>query len=127
MRQFLYLTIFSLSFVTNHAFQCVTMTLSTRSSNRRSFLSKSAFLASTIATGASANAATPTIYTTSKGVKYAIVKDLEKGAKKNAPQPGDIVAIEYTGYLTSGQVREILSSCDKLISQLKISSFFSDF
>jgi hypothetical protein len=48
--------------------------------------------------------ATPTIYTTSKGVKYAITKDLDKNVKKNAPQPGDIVAIEYTGYLTSGQV-----------------------
>lgn len=127
MRQFLYLTIFALSFVTNHAFQCVTMTLSTRSSNRRSFLSKSAFVASTIATGASANAATTTIYTTSKGVKYAIVKDLEKGAKKNAPQPGDIVAIEYTGYLTTGQVREILSSCYKSFPSSKLVLFFQIF
>lgn len=45
----------------------------------------------------------PTIYTTEKGVKYVITKDAPSGSK--TPQSGDIVAVEYTGYLTSEQVR----------------------
>ena len=44
------------------------------------------------------------IYNTSKGVKYAITKDLKKGAKETYPQPGDIVAVDFTGYKTNGQI-----------------------
>lgn len=46
------------------------------------------------------------ITTLPSGVKYAVLK--EPTAKKPvAPLPGDIVAIEYTGYLSNGQVSEI--------------------
>lgn len=44
--------------------------------------------------------AAPTIYKLNSGVKYAITKDSDKGY----PQPGDIVAIDYTGYLTNGAI-----------------------
>ena len=45
----------------------------------------------------------PQILNTPSGIKYAITRPVEKGI---APQLGDIVAIEYTGYLTNGQVRK---------------------
>lgn len=48
-----------------------------------------------------ANAA-PEIVKTASGVKYAITKAASNGI---APLKGDIVAIEYTGYLSNGQVR----------------------
>merc|ERR1711990_339855 len=35
------------------------------------------------------------------GIKYAVLKDSDKASR---PQKGDIVAIEYTGYLTSGAI-----------------------
>lgn len=44
----------------------------------------------------------PSIYTTEKGVKYAILKDAGKGGA--SPYAGDIVAVEYTGYLTNGKI-----------------------
>ena len=44
----------------------------------------------------------PEIFKTASGVKYAITQSVTKGV---APQQGDIVAIEYTGYLSNGQVR----------------------
>lgn len=47
-----------------------------------------------------ANAA-PEILNTENGVKYAILK---KATEKGFPQKGDIVAIEYTGYLANGQI-----------------------
>lgn len=47
--------------------------------------------------------AAPTINNTPNGIKYATLKKPE--GKATRPQEGDIVAIEYTGYLTSGQVR----------------------
>ena len=71
-------------------------------SNRRSFLSTS------IATVAAASLAQPSfaapeIYNTESGIKYAITK--QPTAKKPvAPLQGDIVGVEYTGYLTNGQV-----------------------
>ena len=52
-----------------------------------------------------ANAA-PEILKTAAGIKYAITKPVTKGAY---PQPKDIVAIEYTGYLSNGQVSYPLS------------------
>jgi FKBP-type peptidyl-prolyl cis-trans isomerase len=40
---------------------------------------------------------------TENGIKYAVTKPADnKGSA--SPQTGDIVAIEYTGYLTSGQI-----------------------
>ena len=46
-------------------------------------------------------AASPEILKTENGIKYAITKATSTG---NIPQQGDIVAIEYTGYLSNGQV-----------------------
>ena len=71
--------------------------------SRRSFIGSSAaavVAAATLQAPQAANAA-PTIYKLDCGIKYAITKDTDK---KNCPQQGDIVAIEYTGYLTSGQI-----------------------
>lgn len=73
--------------------------------SRRSFINTatSSVAAVAVAAGApkfeSANAA-PTIYKTNSGIKYAVTKDSNKGY----PQPGDIVAIDYTGYLTNGAI-----------------------
>ena len=46
-------------------------------------------------------AASPEIVKTENGIKYAITKAASTGI---VPQQGDIVAIEYTGYLSNGQV-----------------------
>lgn len=46
--------------------------------------------------------AAPQIFTTDKGVKYAITKDVEK--KTIFPQTNDIVAVEFTGYLADGRI-----------------------
>ena len=71
-------------------------------STRRAFVGSSAALiaASTFQSPEIANAG-PTIYKLNSGVKYAITKDTDK---KSYPQQGDIVAIEYTGYLTTGAI-----------------------
>lgn len=45
--------------------------------------------------------AAPEIFQTPGGIKYAI---LGEAKSKSPPQKGDIVAIEYTGYLTDGTV-----------------------
>lgn len=81
--------------------------------NRRDFLHQigKAAVATTAVTTATftgsssfvqpANAA-PEIIKLASGVKYAITKS----ANGILPQNGDIVAIEYTGYLSNGQVRK---------------------
>jgi FKBP-type peptidyl-prolyl cis-trans isomerase len=75
-------------------------------SNRRAFITKAATSAAAVLTASTlqstgvANAA-PTIYNLNSGVKYAIIKDVTKGSYS---QQGDIVAIEYTGYLTNGAI-----------------------
>jgi hypothetical protein len=46
-------------------------------------------------------ATTPTIYTTPQGIKFAILKPAKD---PKPPLNGDIVAIEYTGYLTDGTI-----------------------
>lgn len=51
----------------------------------------SAFVASTPAI-----AAAPKIYTLESGIKYAITKE---ATTNTSPYTGDIVAIEYTGYV----------------------------
>jgi len=75
------------------------------SNSRRNFLT-------TLTTGASAAAAAvvvapsiasagPEILKLDSGIKYAITKPSESG---KIPLQGDFVVIEYTGYLTSGQI-----------------------
>jgi FKBP-type peptidyl-prolyl cis-trans isomerase len=49
---------------------------------------------------AQAATSSPSIYKLNSGVTYATLKE----GKGSFPQPGDIVAIEYTGYLTSGAI-----------------------
>ena len=84
----------------------LSMEVSPSSSSRRTFLGKTgASVAAVLTAGVSQQVpgalAAPEIYQTSDGIKYAVTKDVSKG---NYPQPGDIVAIEYTGYLTSGTI-----------------------
>eukprot|EP00558_Chaetoceros_sp_UNC1202_P011717 CAMPEP_0197247600 /NCGR_PEP_ID=MMETSP1429-20130617/29677_1 /TAXON_ID=49237 /ORGANISM="Chaetoceros sp., Strain UNC1202" /LENGTH=182 /DNA_ID=CAMNT_0042708545 /DNA_START=68 /DNA_END=616 /DNA_ORIENTATION=+ len=75
-------------------------------SDRRTFMNKITS-ATTAAVGIASTAAVapalagPEILNTENGVKYAVTKPSEKGAY---PQAGDIVAIEYTGYLVNGQI-----------------------
>ena len=68
--------------------------------SRRAFLLSSATVA---AIPFAANAAAPEILKTKGGVKYAITK--EAPGKAVRPLQGDIVAVDYTGYLSNGQVR----------------------
>lgn len=77
-------------------------------SSRRNFFVRSVALPAAATVGAIAlpsasNAAGKTeIFSTDKGVKYAILKPAS--GKAVTPQQGDIVAVEYTGYLSSGQI-----------------------
>lgn len=67
--------------------------------SRRAFLLSSATAALIPLT---ANAAAPEILKTKGGVKYAITK--EAPGKAVRPLQGDIVAVDYTGYLSNGQI-----------------------
>eukprot|EP00980_Cylindrotheca_fusiformis_P008891 scaffold1900_cov123-Cylindrotheca_fusiformis.AAC.17 len=81
----------------------LTMVSSCETSSRRAFMQSSAAAAIGAASLVSpkiANAGPP-IYTLDSGIKYAVTKDTDK---KQYPQSGDIVAIEYTGYLTNGAI-----------------------
>jgi len=77
--------------------------------NRRAFLQKigtattATFGAAVVGTTTAPSLANagPEILKTASGIKYAITKSVSKGI---APQQGDIVAIEYTGYLSNGQI-----------------------
>ena len=44
------------------------------------------------------------IFNTPSGLKYAILKQPPELKKASVPAPGDIVAIEYTGYLSDGRI-----------------------
>ena len=77
-------------------------------STRRDILSKAAgmaLVASTMAAkptiAAAAAAASPEVFNTANGIKYATIK---KATGKGSPIDKDIVAIEYTGYLTDGTI-----------------------
>jgi len=75
--------------------------------SRRDFLTKTVSTTAVILTGSAiatenAVAAAPEILNTPSGIKYAILK--KPKAKGSPPQKGDIVAIEYTGYLTDGTI-----------------------
>ena len=74
--------------------------------SRRAFVSKSSAFVATAGIGTSlvgtkSATAAPEIFTLPCGIKYATLKP-PKDKKK--PQTGDIVAIEYTGYLTDGTI-----------------------
>lgn len=76
--------------------------------SRRAFISKvgtSSIAAAGIASASLAGVlpanAGPEILKTKNGIKYAITKPSEKGAY---PQQSDLVVIEYTGYLSNGQI-----------------------
>jgi FKBP-type peptidyl-prolyl cis-trans isomerase len=74
--------------------------------SRRTFLSRTVSTTAAVITGSTiaaqnSMAATPEIFTTPRGIKYAILKPAKMEAK---PQKGAIVAIEYTGYLTDGSI-----------------------
>ena len=74
------------------------------SSSRRAFLQQApAFVAAVAAvTTSQPTLAAPEIKTTSDGkIKYAV---LQPAKEKGSPLKGDIVAIDYTGYLTNGQI-----------------------
>ncbi len=81
-------------------------------SSRRSFLSTTA---ASVTAASLIGAAQPQpsmavsakeIITTPSGIKYAVTKE-PTDKKLVAPLSGDIVAIEYTGYLANGQVRSM--------------------
>mmetsp|Transcript_25298 Transcript_25298/g.47519 ORF Transcript_25298/g.47519 Transcript_25298/m.47519 type:complete len:183 (+) Transcript_25298:55-603(+) len=79
-------------------------TFHTRSSFLKTF--SSGIVAGGLLTSTPANAA-PEIFTTSKGVKYAVTKKSTLPTTLGAPtspQDGDICVISYTGYLTNGQI-----------------------
>ena len=78
--------------------------------DRRRFVSQvtcvtsfSAFVSPTLSVSAATNQKIQ-ILATPSGVKYAFIKK-STGGKPMIPQAGDFVAIEYTGYLSNGQVR----------------------
>jgi FKBP-type peptidyl-prolyl cis-trans isomerase len=84
-------------------FTNATLGFSSKDASRRAFLTKASTSAVVALVGASQKAkAAPEILNTPSGIKYAVTKPpKDKGA---SPLKGDIVAIEYTGYLTDGSV-----------------------
>eukprot|EP00565_Helicotheca_tamesis_P009628 CAMPEP_0185728666 /NCGR_PEP_ID=MMETSP1171-20130828/4021_1 /TAXON_ID=374046 /ORGANISM="Helicotheca tamensis, Strain CCMP826" /LENGTH=188 /DNA_ID=CAMNT_0028397395 /DNA_START=78 /DNA_END=644 /DNA_ORIENTATION=+ len=91
----------------SEAYSMMSMKSNDVSQNRRSFMSSAAASAFGIASvgvvkpmeGAVAG---PQIVTAPSGIKYAVTKEV--GGKAVLPLKGDIVAIEYTGYLANGQI-----------------------
>ena len=92
--------------------QAFSLSMKSDAPSRRAFFTEAATGAASIV-GASVLGfsqpalAAPEIFTTDSGIKYAITKESKKkiGLMQGAyPQKGDIVAIEYTGYLTNGQI-----------------------
>ena len=103
---------YSCSHVDAYTYSTMTMNMSPKtqsaSSSRRAFLSAATASAAAVITAGAvqgtttqpANAA-PQIFTTGRGVKYAVLKE---GPSNTRPSNGDIVAIEYTGYLSNGNI-----------------------
>ena len=84
-------------------------------SSRRRFFSEAAIpvvaAVSNAALSPAKNAvAAPIINNLSNGIKYAITQDVAKGSY---PQEGDIIAIEYTGYLSNGAIFDSTHSIGK--------------
>ena len=72
------------------------------SSSRRAFVAQStAFVALESLFPVPAAAASPEIFTTPNGIKYATITPAKE---KGSPAEKDIVAIEYTGYLKDGTI-----------------------
>jgi len=92
-----------------HGFSVTTMKADVPSSSvsRRAILSRgTAALASTWSVAALPQKALagPEIYNLPSGIKYANLKMPDNPKKAVVPQQGDIIAIEYTGYLSNGQI-----------------------
>ena len=84
-------------------------------SSRRGFFSTAAASAGAVVTAAALQPtgsalAGPQIYNLGNGIKYAVTQDVAKGSY---PQDGDIIAIEYTGYLTNGAIFDATHSVGK--------------
>ena len=104
MRSFL--LVIALAFAAHEAIAFSLSMKTERISTRRAFVSTAgaaSVAAARIVTSSPANAG-PQIYNTAAGVKYAILKEPKDPKKAVAPLPGDIVAIEYTGYLSDGKI-----------------------
>lgn len=78
-------------------------------SDRRAFISKiasgTAAAVGVATVGASPALAGPEILKLDSGIKYAITKPSEK----EYPRVGDLVLVEFTGYLANGQVCTVRS------------------
>jgi FKBP-type peptidyl-prolyl cis-trans isomerase len=76
--------------------------------SRRNFLHQTVAVATTGAVVAllpvSSVLAAPDIFNTPSGLKYAITRQPADLKKAIIPSKGDVVAIEYTGYLTDGKI-----------------------
>jgi FKBP-type peptidyl-prolyl cis-trans isomerase len=73
--------------------------------SRRNFLQKSAAVGvAALGLPVSSVLAAPDIYNTPSGLKYAITRQPPDLKKATIPAKGDVVAIEYTGYLTDGKI-----------------------
>lgn len=89
--------------------RCPTVPHLHAANSRRAFISSSAaaLAGASIAKIAqpmpSYAASTKEIFNTPSGIKYAILKDTAD-KKPASPYKGDIVAVEYTGYLANGQI-----------------------
>ena len=84
-------------------------------SSRRGFFSEAATPFVAVVTAANLTptknaVAAPIINNLSNGIKYAITQDVAKGSY---PQEGDIIAIEYTGYLSNGAIFDSTHSIGK--------------
>lgn len=103
------LATFLASFAQTNAFS---MEMASENS-RRAFVCKAAVTAGAFIAGSTLSSesvsAAPTVYNLNSGIKYAITKDSDKGY----PLPGDIVAIDYTGYLTNGAIFDATHSDGK--------------
>jgi peptidylprolyl isomerase len=77
-----------------------TLAFSVGDNSRRAFLAQTAGSAAALL-GAQNSVAAPEVITTPSGIKYVVTKP-----PKEAPKSikGDIIAIEYTGYLPNGQI-----------------------
>lgn len=88
------------------AFSARSLSMPTKDSpSRRAVINKVAAASLAVVTGSGVNMraafAVPEILMTQGGIKYAILKPSKE---KGVPLKGDIVAIEYTGYLIDGTI-----------------------
>lgn len=84
-------------------------------SDRRSFLSKIATIpaaAGVVVAAPQSSLAGPEIITLPSGIKYAVTQQ-PSDKKPVAPLKGDIVGIDYTGYLANGQIFDATHSSGK--------------